>query len=303
MSRRYRLPRFNDQMLSEIMFGIENQDVDYMLDIGTGNLYSSEMDGIEPSSEENLVELPPWTSSDGYQLMVSFTNTCQNPQLKQKLVDELNSKSKGVFRRFRDVLSENPEDLKQWYDFKDRRMKSYIKSWYRTRFAGKDDDSDELEDDDLSEGALLSDFEVVHLDKMDPYCVKLLEEYAGDDPFRKKILDCFEAKEAFEVVCDGKSCGALIYEKSGNFAYILYYYIEEQDREMGLFSLMFDLFNRDLERNGVEKVTMPFSSESVFLRQTLSEHEAEISDACESGIYSVGAWNSATESAEFAYVL
>ena len=110
MSRRYRLPRFNDQMLSEIIFGIENQDVDYMLDIGTGNLYSSEMDGIEPSSEENLVELPPWTSSDGYQLMVSFTNTCQNPQLKQKLVDELNSKSKGVFRRFRDVLSENPED-------------------------------------------------------------------------------------------------------------------------------------------------------------------------------------------------
>ena len=59
MSRRYRLPRFNEQLLSEIIFGIENQDVDYMLDIGTGNLYSSEMDGIEPSSEENLVELPP----------------------------------------------------------------------------------------------------------------------------------------------------------------------------------------------------------------------------------------------------
>ena len=142
MSRRYRLPRFNDQILSEIMFGIENQDVDYMLDIGTGNLYSSEMADVEPSSEENLVELPPWTSSDGYQLMVSFTNACLDSQLKQKLVDELNSKSRGVFRRFRDVLAQNPEDLKQWYDFKDRRMKSYIKSWYRTRFVEKNDGTD-----------------------------------------------------------------------------------------------------------------------------------------------------------------
>ena len=111
MSRRYRLPRFNDQLLSEIVFGIENQDVDYMLDIGTGNLYSSDVDGAGPSSEENLVELPPWTSTDGYQLMVSFTNSCRNQQLKDRLAGELNSKSKGVFRRFRDVLSENPDDL------------------------------------------------------------------------------------------------------------------------------------------------------------------------------------------------
>ena len=303
MSRRYRLPRFNDQLLSEIIFGMENQDVDYMLDIGTGNIYSEEFAEAEPSSADNLVELPPWTSSDGYQLMVSYTNACQDPDLKQKLVDELNSKARGVFRRFRDVLSENPEDLKQWYDFKDRRMKSYIKSWYRSEFSSQKGSPEELEDDELSEGALLSEFEVVHLDGMDSYCSSLLDRYAGDDPFRRKIVDCLDAKEAFEVVCDGKPCGALVYEKSGRCACIIYYYIEEEDRGMGLFSLMFDLFNRDLERNGVEKVTMPFSSESVFLKQTLSEHEAETSDACESGNYSVGAWNRGTESAESAYVL
>lgn len=303
MSRRYRLPRFNDQLLSEIVFGIENQDVDYMLDIGTGNLYSSDVDGAGPSSEENLVELPPWTSTDGYQLMVSFTNSCRNQQLKDRLAGELNSKSKGVFRRFRDVLSENPDDLRQWYDFKDRRMKSYIKSWYRTHFAGNDGGRDELGDDALSEGALLSDFEVVHLDKMDEYCSSLLCRYAGDDPFRKKVLGCFAAKEAFEVVGDGRPCGALIYEKCGDRACILYYYIEEQDREMGLFSLMFDLFNRELERNGVENVSMPFSAESVFLRQTLSEHETEMTGSYEGGIYCVRAWNGATESAESAYVL
>ena len=297
------MPRFNDQILSEIIFGIENQDVDYMLDIGTGNLYSAEFAEAEPSSGDNLVELPPWTSSDGYQLMVSYTNACQDPDLKQKLVDELNSKARGVFRRFRNVLAENPEELNRWYDFKDRRMKSYIRSWYRSEFASAKDSSDELGDDELSEGALLTDFEVVHLEKVDEYCSSLLDRYAGDDPFRKKILDCFAAKEAFEVLADGRPCGALIYEKSGARAIILYYYVEEQDREMGLFSLMFDLFNRELERNGVEKVNMPFSGETGFLKQMLGEHETELSAVREDAIYSVDAWNTGTESAESAYVL
>ena len=137
MSRRYRLPRFNDQILSEIIFGIENQDVDYMLDISTGTLYSPEFSEGEVPSEENLIDLPPWRSADGYQLMVAFTNACQDHELKRKLVNELNSKERGVFRRFRDILASEPEVLKQWYDFKDHRMKSYIKSWYRDHFSSE----------------------------------------------------------------------------------------------------------------------------------------------------------------------
>ena len=150
MSRRYRLPRFNDQILSEIIFGMENQDVEYMLDISTGTLYSPEFSDAEEPSEENLIDLPPWRSSDGYQIMVAFTNSCQDHELKKKLVNELNSKERGVFRRFRDVLATEPEVLKQWYDFKDHRMKSYIKGWYREHFSS-DAAVDELEEDELSE--------------------------------------------------------------------------------------------------------------------------------------------------------
>ncbi len=301
MSRRYRLPRFNDQILSEIIFGMENQDVDYMLDIGTGNLYSDGFDDVEPSSEDNLVELPPWTSSDGYQLMVSFTNSCQDPVLRQRLSDELISRQRGVFRRFRDVLSENPDVLKQWYDFKDRRMKSYIKSWYRSRFS---DSADEVADEgDLSEGALLSDFEVVHLDSPDDYCMALIDSYVNDDPVRRKVMECFGSKEAFEVVCGGKACGALVYERVQDRAVIILYYIEEQDRENGLFGLMFDLFNRELERKGIVKVSMPFPDGSQFLKHMLSEHGAGVAEPTEGGIYDVSDWTNGTESAELVYVL
>ncbi len=302
MSRRYRLPRFNDQILSEIIFGIENQDVDYMLDISTGTLYSPEFSEGEVPSEENLIDLPPWRSADGYQLMVAFTNACQDHELKRKLVNELNSKERGVFRRFRDVLASEPEVLKQWYDFKDHRMKSYIKSWYRDHFSSEKE-TDELEDDELSEGELLADFEVIHLEHIDQYCEDLLKNYSKDDPVKEKILDSFSAKEAFEVVCDGKPCGALIYERVKGIACILYYYIERDDREMGLFSLMFDLFNRELERCGIDRVVMPFGQESMFLKQSLSAHDVTCSDASESVYYSVSQWNKGNESVEFAYVL
>ena len=301
MSRRYRLPRFNDQILSEIIFGMENQDVDYMLDIGTGNLYSAGLSEVEPSAEDNLVDLPPWTSADGYQLMVSFTNSCQDPAMRQKLSDELNSKERGVFRRFRNVLSENPDDLKRWYDFKDRRMKSHIRNWYRTRFS--DVAEEEQEEGDLSEGALLSDFEVVHLDSTDDYCNSLIGSYVADDPVKRKVLDCFREKEAFEVVCGGKPCGALVYERVEDRAVVILYYIEEEDRGNGLFGLMFDLFNRELERKGISKVSMPFPEGSQFLKHMLSDHGAGVGNSLDSGTYGVAEWNSGTESAELVYVL
>ena len=301
MSNRYRLPRFNDQILSEIIFGMENQDVDYMLDLGTGCLYSEEVSEEGPSSGDNLVELPPWTSADGYQMMVSFTNSCQDQQLRQKLSVELNSKERGVFRRFRNVLSENPDSLKQWYDFKDRRMKSHIKSWYRTRFSDTGDDVPE--EGDLSEGALLSDFEVIHLDSPDEYCKALLDSYVADDPVKRKIADCFGTKEAFEILCGGRACGALVYERVGDRAVVILYNIEEQERENGLFGLMFDLFNRELERKGITKVLMLFPEGSRFLKHMLSEHGAGILDSFEGGNYDVADWNNGTESAEFVYVL
>lgn len=280
---------------------MENQDVDYMLDIGTGNLYSVEFPESEPSSEDNLMDLPPWTSADGYQLMVSFTNSCQDSGLRQRLSDELNSRERGVFRRFRDVLSENPDSLKQWYDFKDRRMKSYIRSWYRTRFS--DVAEEEHEEGDLSEGALLADFEVVHLDSPDDYCNSLIGSYVADDPVNRKVLDCFREKEAFEVVCGGRPCGALVYERVEDRAVVILYYIEEEDRGNGLFGLMFDLFNREMERKGIQKVSMPFPDGTQFLKHMLSDHGAASRNQTEGGIYSVAEWNNGTESAELVYVL
>ncbi|MBR1583706.1 MAG: hypothetical protein IJ663_08190 [Spirochaetales bacterium] len=301
MSYRYRLPLLTDQLLSEIIFGMENQDVDYVLDLKTGTLYIPGSDDRNPPDGDDVVNLPPWTSSDGYEVMVAFTNACSDRDLKKKLSSELSSRQKGVFRRFRDVLAEDPDVLNRWYDFKDRRMKSFIRSWFRSQFSRNMDGLEE--GDDVQEGELLSDFEVCHLKPLDDYCKTLLDSVCEGNPVKKKIFDAFSAKEAFVVKKDACECGAIIYETVGNEACILYYQVDENLREMGLFSLMFDLFNREMERSGVEKVIMPFSTESAFLKQSLTGHELGLDMSDDNYMYKVEEWTGNNASSEYAYVL
>ena len=301
MSYRFKLPILSEQVLSEIIFGMENQDTDYLLDIRTGTLYNQELDDGSEHSAENLVSLPPWNSADGYQLMVAFTNSCRDKNLQKRLSDELNSRQKGVFRRFRDILAEDNEVLNQWYDFKDRRMKSYIRSYYRTQLSN---DLDSLEEgDDAVEGELLSDFEVCHLEVPDDYCGKLLESLCEGNPIKKKIFGAFSAKEAFVIRKNGCSCGAIIYEIVEDHACILHYQVDEGYREMGLFSLMFDLFNREMERRHICRICIPFSSEAAFLKQSLAGHEVALNLSEDSYIYKVEDWTDNVGSSEYAYVL
>ena len=301
MSYRYRLPILSDQILSEIIYGMENQDADYMLDIRTGTLFNPQGSEGASTSADDLVSLPTWTSAEGYELMTAFTNACKDKKLQERLASELNSRQKGVFRRFRDVLAEDKDNLNQWYDFKDRRMKSYIRSWYRDLFSRGIDGLEE--GDDAVEGELLSDFEVCHLETLDDYCSSLLATAFEGNPVKKKIFDAFCSKEAFVVKKDGSPCGAIIYETVGDQVCILYYQVDVKFREMGLFSLMFDLFNREMNRKGIRNVVMPFSPQSGFLKQSVSGHEVGLDMLEGAYIYKVEDWTENVGSSEYAYVL
>ena len=297
MVSRFRLPFFTAETLSQIIWGMENQDADYMLNIKDGTLYSPET-GEEPP--QYLVDLPSWGSSDGYQLMVSFTNACKDRTLKEKLSKELNSKSHGVFRRFRDVLAENPDTLQSWYDFKDAKMRAHIISWYRERF-GKQ--GDELESDDLYEGELLSEFEVRHLPSLDSYCRSLLDKESSESPLKRRILGAFTGTEAYEICENDVPQGALVFEVVDGLACVLLYNIEEKYRGQGLFSLLFDMFNRDMERRQIERVAMPFGPKSAFMKGVLPLHETALQEGESYAVYCVHEWNNGTISSETAYVL
>ncbi len=302
MSRRYRLPVLTDEILEEIIWGMENQDFNYSLNTMDGTLYSSEVNE-EPVPAEYLIELPPWYSSDGYQIMVSFTNACKDTDLQRRLVNELNYRKPGVFRRFRNVLGTSPEALDQFYKFKDSKMKSFIRSWFRRNYGRMTDAERETGDEDLLSGDLLADFEITHLDKADQYCDSIVEELCKGRPTLSMMMGAFTDREAFIIDKDGRECGALVYERLGDEVCILAYNVEPEFRRIGLFSLMFDMFNREMERNQVRTVTMPFVQDSAFFKQTFHEYDVTLCQLGEFASYSVKEWNEGSESSEYAYLL
>jgi len=132
-------------LIDEIIFYMENQDGDFLLDCKEGividllnepiddededgnNNYNDNSEG----DEERFISLPEWTSADGYRLMEKFAAGLRNPVVRNELSAALN-RNKGVFRAFRNVLEQYPETEKMWYNYKDREMKNEVINWYNS---------------------------------------------------------------------------------------------------------------------------------------------------------------------------
>jgi len=114
-------------LIDDILFHMENQDEIFVFDIRENQIINS-MD-MDDDDDENYISLPEWTPNDGYRLMEKFTASLKNPVVRQELTAALN-KNRGVFRAFRDVLSQYPEVEKQWFKYKEQKIRSEIIAWY-----------------------------------------------------------------------------------------------------------------------------------------------------------------------------
>ena len=133
----------DDILIEQIIFSMENQDGDFLLDTREGiviDLNWETRDEDEDEDEENddddddsgrYISLPDWTSNDGYRLMEKFTTGLKNPVLRQELTAALN-KNKGVFRAFRNILEQYPESEKLWFKYKEEKMKDDVIAWYNS---------------------------------------------------------------------------------------------------------------------------------------------------------------------------
>jgi GNAT superfamily N-acetyltransferase len=119
-------------LLDDILFYMENQEGDFLLDTQLGqivDIYNNGYDTETDFDDSRFISLPEWNSSDGYRLMEKFVAGLKNPVHREELSVALN-RNKGVFRAFRDVLSQYPEAEKQWYNYKDKQMKNEVIAWY-----------------------------------------------------------------------------------------------------------------------------------------------------------------------------
>jgi len=119
--------------MDEILFYMENQDGDFVIDTQEGHIvdiFNSDYDEeADFNDNERFIPLPEWNSVEGFRLMEKFAAILKNPVIRQELSVALN-RNKGVFRAFRDVIAQYPETEKIWFNFKEKEMKREITAWY-----------------------------------------------------------------------------------------------------------------------------------------------------------------------------
>jgi len=123
----------DETLIGEILFCMEDQEGDFLLDTQEGQIVNIDNDDYDEEldfdDDERFISLPEWGSHEGYRLMEHFTAGLKNPVARQELSVALN-KNRGVFRYFKDVLDQYPEIAKLWFSYKEREMKREVLAWY-----------------------------------------------------------------------------------------------------------------------------------------------------------------------------
>lgn len=114
----------SETILERIIFAMEDQTKSRVIDLGTGELVS------KPAGEldVNLAPPPAWTPADGFRLMENYCARLKNLELKRALLKAL-SHGKGVFKAFRQLLSEYPQEDILFREYKNAVLRRYIESW------------------------------------------------------------------------------------------------------------------------------------------------------------------------------
>jgi GNAT superfamily N-acetyltransferase len=120
-------------LIDDILFYMEDQDGDYLLDTQEGMVISTDDEDFDNEAFDHddgrYISLPDWRPSDGFRLMERFAAGLHNALAREELSAALD-RGRGVFRAFKDTLTRYPEIEKLWFDYKDREMKREVISWY-----------------------------------------------------------------------------------------------------------------------------------------------------------------------------
>lgn len=113
-------------MPDDIMRGVEEGEPGSVL-VEWDEELAEIADKILSDEKNRFLLIPRRESSEGYEIMVSFTGTVAGKELKAKLTVALDGK--GAFRRFRNVLDRHPGELERWYKFKEDWMRDEAIQW------------------------------------------------------------------------------------------------------------------------------------------------------------------------------
>ena len=282
---KYTIPLLTQFLLDNIIFAMEDQSNYYYLDLKTGEVISEEEmhlleeDAEEDFSDDRVLSLPDWEPSDGFLIMEKFANQVRNPLYNEKLIQGLQA-GKGVFRRFKDTIAEQPALERQWFAFKDEQLKRVVLTWYKEndgaiQLLDLDPEPEELTDDILQEdfiiastvdAAVLSEIQLLQKDLL-----KEMEE--GSQAQQKSAIlltpllkEKTNAQYFHARTHEGVLAGFLSYEVlDEHTAHVLFFGNKKEFRGMGLFRHLFDTFCRHASRKYYTTIILDLSGDAVTL--------------------------------------
>ena len=157
---------------------MEDQEGEFLVDTQEGLVISVDNEEFDYDADEGrYISLPEWDSSEGFRMMEHFTATLRNALVREELSAALD-RGRGVFRAFKNTLSQYPETEKQWFRYKEREMKRVVIAWYNglreswgLELIGEEPEDIEglaLEDFSFREGAAQ---DVPHAEKLHKICL------------------------------------------------------------------------------------------------------------------------------------
>jgi hypothetical protein len=84
-------------------------------------------DNIRNDSIDRYINIPEKPTHESYNIMVDFAEKVEDELLREKLYIALDGK--GAFGRFKRVISDYPDYEREWFEFKEGRIKEEVMEW------------------------------------------------------------------------------------------------------------------------------------------------------------------------------
>jgi GNAT superfamily N-acetyltransferase len=312
----YALPLLTPYLRDEIIFAMEDQERDYCMDLALGlPIPADEADPAQVAEDpERFLDLPEWTPADGFRMMERFANLVRNPYYRRRLIDALES-GKGVFRRFKNTLSEQPALERQWFAYKDMEMERKVVAWYRGNHGASQLEELDPEPDELTDDLLQEDFVISHepdartTAEIAALTEALLEELRGNENatrqgaliIRRHLEQTSSLSYVYAKTQGGLLAGFIAYRlREPDTAEVLFFGNAPEFRGMGLFAHLFDAFSRVTSRKGIRSLLVPLAGNSLGLDAYFSRMEG--TTVVKQVLVATDEWNASRPSSDIAYL-
>lgn len=122
--------------IGELTFALSSHDVEYYLDLQTGDVFpwfedsAEDDDEIAAALEETpgrFVMVDPVPSHEGFRWMESFAADQADEEVREALLDALDRPR--PYREFKDTLLNHPDVREAWFQAEEQRLLEYARAW------------------------------------------------------------------------------------------------------------------------------------------------------------------------------